>query len=60
MENKKRMQIKKYYSKEVLLLSAGKPNIKAVTFDVWETLLLERDGWNLRRTTAVAKALNTP
>jgi len=57
VENKKRMQIKKYYSKEVLLLSAGKPNVKAVTFDVWETLLLERDGWNLRRTTARCESL---
>ena len=24
--------------------------IKAVTFDLWETLLFEKDGWNLRRT----------
>jgi putative hydrolase of the HAD superfamily len=33
-------------------LSAGKPSIKAVTFDLWETLLFEKNGWNLRRTNA--------
>jgi putative hydrolase of the HAD superfamily len=38
-------------------LSAGKHSIKAVTFDLWETLLLERNGWNLRRTNARCESL---
>jgi putative hydrolase of the HAD superfamily len=38
-------------------LSAGKPSVKAVTFDLWQTLLLERNGWNLRRTNARCKSL---
>lgn len=33
-------------------MNDGKSSIKAVTFDLWETLLLEKDGWNLRRTNA--------
>ncbi len=28
----------------------GGSNIRMVTFDLWETLLLERDGWNSKRT----------
>jgi putative hydrolase of the HAD superfamily len=43
-------------------LTVGKPSIKAVTFDLWETLLFEKNGWNLRRTDArcenLAKALD--
>lgn len=27
----------------------NKPNIKAVTFDLWETLILERNGWSSNR-----------
>jgi putative hydrolase of the HAD superfamily len=38
-------------------LSRGKPSVKAVTFDLWETLLLERNGWNLRRTNARCESL---
>ena len=33
-------------------MTVGKPSIKAVTFDLWETLLFEKNGWNLRRTDA--------
>jgi len=35
-----------------MTLIVGKSGIKLVTFDLWETLLLEKDGWNLRRTDA--------
>ena len=28
-----------------------------MTFDLWETLLLERDGWNLRRRNARCQSL---
>jgi len=38
--------------KEVVTLSTGKSGIRAVTFDLWETLLFEKNGWNLRRTNA--------
>jgi len=38
-------------------LSAGKPGVKAVTFDLWQTLLLERNGLNLRRTNARCESL---
>lgn len=38
-------------------MSAAKPSVKAVTFDLWETLLLERNGWNLRRTNARCESL---
>lgn len=38
-------------------MSAGKPSVKAVTFDLWETLLLENNGWNLRRTNARCESL---
>jgi len=38
-------------------LSAGKPKIKAVTFDLWETLLFEKNGWNLRRTNARCESI---
>jgi putative hydrolase of the HAD superfamily len=38
-------------------LSGDIPVIKAVTFDLWETLLLERNGWNLRRTNARCRSL---
>jgi len=41
----------------VMNLSSVKPKIRAVTFDLWETLLLERNGWNLRRTNARCKSL---
>ncbi|MGD8546089.1 MAG: HAD family hydrolase [Candidatus Bathyarchaeota archaeon] len=27
----------------------NKPNIKAVTFDLWETIILERNGWSSKR-----------
>ena len=30
-------------------MNQAKSHIRAVTFDLWETLLLERDGWSLRR-----------
>jgi putative hydrolase of the HAD superfamily len=33
-------------------LRQTKTSIKAVTFDLWETLLFEKDGWNQRRTNA--------
>ena len=38
-------------------MSAGKPSIKAVTFDLWETLLFEKSGANSRRNTARCKSL---
>jgi putative hydrolase of the HAD superfamily len=38
-------------------LSVGRSSVKAVTFDLWETLLLERNGWNLRRTNARCESL---
>jgi len=38
-------------------LSREKRNIKAVTFDLWETLLLETDGANARRTAARCEEL---
>ena len=38
-------------------LSADKPRVRAVTFDLWETLLLEKNGWNFRRTSARCKNL---
>ena len=45
-----------------MLLSQGKPRIKVVTFDLWETLLFERDGASGRRSAArcrdVAEAFN--
>jgi putative hydrolase of the HAD superfamily len=41
----------------VVILNTDKPSIKAVTFDLWETLLLERNGWNLRRTNARCKCI---
>lgn len=39
-------------------MNIGKQNIKAVTFDLWETLLFERDGANLRRTIARSRNLH--
>lgn len=43
-------------------MTSKKQNIKAVTFDLWETLLLEKDGASARRTTVrcknLSKALN--
>lgn len=45
-----------------MLLSQGKPRVKVVTFDLWETLLFERDGASGRRSAArcrdVAEAFN--
>jgi len=41
----------------VVPLNADKPIVKAVTFDLWETLLFERDGANQRRTAARCKNL---
>lgn len=38
-------------------MSTGKPGIKAVTFDLWETLLLERNGDSSRRILARSKNL---
>jgi len=47
---------------EAAKLDNGKLQIKAVTFDLWETLLLEKDGASARRATArcrnIAEALN--
>ena len=40
-----------------VILNAGKSSIKAVTFDLWETLLFEKDGANLRRTAARCRNL---
>lgn len=37
--------------------SRTKSDVKAVTFDVWETLLLERNGWSLRRRNARCNGL---
>jgi putative hydrolase of the HAD superfamily len=60
--NKKRMQDAPLLSEGVMLLSQGKPRIKVVTFDLWETLLFERDGASGRRSAArcrdVAEAFN--
>jgi putative hydrolase of the HAD superfamily len=46
----------------VVLLSPDKPRIEAVTFDLWETLLFERDGASNSRSAAryrsVAEAFN--
>lgn len=41
----------------VVTLSLNKTRVKAVTFDLWETLLLERDGDNSRRILARCKNL---
>ena len=38
-------------------LRASKQCVKAVTFDLWETLLLERDGWGVRRAFARCRNL---
>jgi putative hydrolase of the HAD superfamily len=40
-----------------IILNAGKSSIKAVTFDLWETLLFEKDEANLRRTAARCRNL---
>lgn len=44
-------------------LHTSKPRVKAVTFDLWETLLFEKDGYSIQRSDArctnLAKALNT-
>ena len=45
------------YGNGVVTLSAGKPSIKAVTFDLWETLLLETNGANSLRMSARCKSL---
>ena len=49
--------------KEVVTLNTSKSSVKAVTFDLWETLLFEKNGWNLRRTNArcesIANTLST-
>jgi len=37
----------------------AKSTIDAVTFDVWQTLLLERDGWSLRRRNARCENLSS-
>jgi putative hydrolase of the HAD superfamily len=46
---------------EVIMLTKGENPIKAVTFDLWETLLFEKDGASLRRSARrcenLAKAL---
>ena len=43
-------------------MSLGEHSVKAVTFDLWETLLFEKDGWNQRRMNVrcqnLAQALN--
>lgn len=36
----------------VVILHKGASGIEAVTFDLWQTLLLEKDGWEARRTNA--------
>jgi hypothetical protein len=45
-----------------VLLSSNESGIKAVTFDLWETLLFERDGSSSRRSAVrcrdVAEAFN--
>lgn len=51
------LQVERYQDNGVLPLSTGKAGIKAVTFDLWETLLLEKNGWNLRRTNARCEGL---
>lgn len=38
-------------------LNADKSRIKGVTFDLWETLLLEKNGWNLQRGNARCQSL---
>lgn len=38
-------------------MNKAKSNIRAVTFDLWETLLLETDGWSLRRRNARCQGL---
>ncbi len=38
-------------------MSNVKSRIRAVTFDLWETLLLEKDGWSLRRRNARCQGL---
>ena len=38
-------------------MNQAKSHIRAVTFDLWETLLLERDGWSLRRRKARCQSL---
>ena len=38
-------------------MNADKSSIKAVTFDLWETLLLEKNGWNIQRRNARCKNL---
>ena len=43
---------------EVLSLSMKNRSIKAVAFDLWETLLLEEDGFNARRTSARCRSLS--
>ena len=40
-----------------VILNVGKSSIKVVTFDLWETLLFEKDGANLRRTAARCRNL---
>jgi putative hydrolase of the HAD superfamily len=42
---------------EGVTLNVGKPSIKAVTFDLWETLLFEKNGWNSRRTNARCESI---
>ena len=39
-------------------MNTGKQNIRAVTFDLWETLLFERDGASSRRTIARSRNLH--
>ena len=47
----------------VVLLKTEKDRIRAVTFDLWETLLYEKDGANLQRTAVrcrnIAAVLNS-
>jgi len=43
--------------REVVTLSISKSSVKAVTFDLWETLLFEKNGWNLRRTNARCESI---
>lgn len=38
-------------------MNKAKSSIRAVTFDLWETLLLEKDGWSLRRRSARCQSL---
>ena len=39
------------------MLNVNKTSIKAITFDLWETLLFERDGANMSRATARCRNL---